>query len=145
MFARIVELTPKPQMKDEIVKVLRREVLPILKRQQGFMEFLPFEPETKTEKWIAVTLWAEKRDAERWEREGYPKVDGVLKLYLAAPAICNYYNVETSLSQHFAAALTARGTGQEKNPEGAGCCSGFLFRAPGVLGGRLLSPSETLL
>jgi hypothetical protein len=50
-------------MRDEIVKLLRREVLPILKEQQGFMEFLPFVPEIKTEKWITVTLWAEKRDA----------------------------------------------------------------------------------
>jgi hypothetical protein len=31
MFGRIVEFTPKPEMKDEIVSVLRREVLPILK------------------------------------------------------------------------------------------------------------------
>jgi heme-degrading monooxygenase HmoA len=107
MFARIVELTPKPEMKEEIVSVLCREVLPILKKQQGFMEFLPFVPETKAEKWITVTLWAEKRDADRWEREGFPKVEGILKLYLAAPAICNYYNVETSLCQRLAAALTA--------------------------------------
>jgi len=105
MFGRIVEFTPKPEMKDEIVNVLRREVLPILKKQQGFMEFLPFVPETKTEKWIAVTLWAEKRDADRWEREGYPHVDGILKLYLSAPPICNYYNVETSLCTHLVEAL----------------------------------------
>ena len=58
MFGRIVEFTPKPETKDEIVNVLRRE-------------------------------------------EGYPKLDGILKLYLAAPAICNYYNLETSLCRHF--------------------------------------------
>jgi heme-degrading monooxygenase HmoA len=107
MFARIVEFTPKPEMKEEVVNVVRREVLPILKKQAGFMEFLPFVPETKTEKWITVTLWAEKRDAERWEREGYPKVEGILKLYLTAPAICNQYDAETSLCKHFAEALTA--------------------------------------
>ena len=28
MFARIVEFTPKPETKDEIVNVLRKEVLP---------------------------------------------------------------------------------------------------------------------
>ena len=61
------------------------------------MEFPPFVPETKTEKWITVTLWAEKRDADRWKREGYPKLEGILKLYLAASAVCNHYNVETSI------------------------------------------------
>ena len=106
MFGRIVEFTPKPEMKDEIVNVLGKEVLPILKKQQGFMEFLLFAPETRTEKWIAVTLWAEKRDVDRWEREGYPKVEGILKLYLVASAVCNHYKVETSLCKHLVKALT---------------------------------------
>ena len=111
MFARIVEFTPKPEMKEEIVNVIRKEVLPILKKQQGFMEFLVFAPETKTEKWIAVTLWAEKRDVDRWEREGYPKVDGILKFYLVAPPIVNHFHVETSLCQcpRFLETLTASG------------------------------------
>jgi len=109
MFGRIVEFTPKPEMKDEIVNVLRNEVLPILCKQPGFVEFLPFVPETKTEKWITVTLWAEKRDEERWDREGYPKVDGILKLYLVAPPIVNHFYVETSLCQcqRFLVTLTA--------------------------------------
>ena len=109
MFARIVELTPKPEMKEEIVNILRKEVLPILRKQQGYREFLLFAPEAQTEKWIAVTLWAKKRDVERWEREGYPKVEGILKLYLVASALCNHYQVETSLCQHFVESLT---TGQ---------------------------------
>jgi quinol monooxygenase YgiN len=46
MFGRIVEFTPKPEMRDDIVNVLRREVLPILKKQ-GFMEFLLFAPEAR--------------------------------------------------------------------------------------------------
>jgi len=107
MFARIVEFTPKPEMKEEIVNVIRQEVLPILKKQQGFLEFLPFVPEPKTEKWITVTLRADKQYAEHWEREGYPMVEAILKLFLAAPAICTHYNVETSLCKHFEEAVTA--------------------------------------
>ncbi|MGA8540342.1 MAG: antibiotic biosynthesis monooxygenase [Terriglobales bacterium] len=98
MFARVVELTPKPEMKDEILNIVRKEVLPILNKQQGFMEFLPFVPEPKTERWITISLWAEKQYAERWEREGFPKVEGILKLFLAAPPICNHYTVETSFA-----------------------------------------------
>jgi quinol monooxygenase YgiN len=97
MFARVVEFTPKVEMKEEIINIVRNEVLPILKKQHGFMEFLPFVPETKTGRWITVTVWAEKGDAERWGREGFSKVEGILKLYLIAPVVCNLYNVETSL------------------------------------------------
>src|ERR1700688_1388793 len=107
MFARIGEFIPKLEQKDEFVKVLRNEVLPILKKQTGFLEILAFVPETKTEKMITITLWAEKRDAERYERETYSKVEGILKPYLTTPVTYKHYNVETSGCQHFVEALTA--------------------------------------
>jgi hypothetical protein len=107
MFARIVEFIPKFEQKEEFVKVVRNEVLPILKKQTGFLEILPLLPETKSEKMITITLWAEKRDAERYEREMYPKVEGILKPYLTSPVTFKHYNVETSVCQHFVEALTA--------------------------------------
>ncbi len=67
-------------------------------------------PETKTEKRVTITLWAEKWEAERWELEGFPPSwTGIFKLFMAAPAICNHYNVETSLCEHFAEALMSSG------------------------------------
>ena len=107
MFARIGEFIPNPEQKEEFVKVLRNEVLPILKKQAGFLEILPLFPETKTEKMITITLWAEKRDAERYERETYSKVEGILKPYLTNLITYKHYNVETSFCQHFVEALTA--------------------------------------
>src|SRR5438067_11989861 len=56
MFARIVEFIPKPEKKEEFVKKVRDEVLPILKTQKGFLEILPFFPENKAEKVITITL-----------------------------------------------------------------------------------------
>ena len=65
------------------------------------------EPETKTEKMIIITLWAEKRDTERYEREVYPKVEAIVKPYLTTAVTFKHYNVETTLCQHFVEALTA--------------------------------------
>ena len=107
MFARIVEFIPKTEKREEFVKVMRNKVLPILKKQPGFMEILPFEPETKTEKMICITLWTEKRNAERYEHEAYPKVDEILMPYLTTPVTFKHYNLEASLCQHFVEALTA--------------------------------------
>jgi heme-degrading monooxygenase HmoA len=59
MFARIVEFIPRLEKKEEFVKVVRNEVLPILKKQPGFLEILPFFPETKAEKVMTITLWTE--------------------------------------------------------------------------------------
>ena len=107
MFARIVEFIPKLEKKEEFVKVIRNEVLPILKKQTGFMELLPFFPETKNEKVIAVTLWTEKGNAERYGREVFPKVEEILKPYLTSPITYKLYNVETTLCEHFVHALAA--------------------------------------
>jgi hypothetical protein len=107
MFARIVEFIPKLEKKEESVKVIRNEVLPILKQQTGFMELLPFFPETETEKVIAITLWTEKRNAERYERKVFPKVEEILEPYLTTPITFKAYNLETTLCEHFVQVLAA--------------------------------------
>lgn len=107
MFARIIEFIPKLEKKEELVKVVRNEVLPILKKQTGFLEVLPFFPEIKNEKVITVTLWMEKRDAERYEREVFPKVEEILMPYLTTPITYKLYSLETTLCEHFVQALTA--------------------------------------
>ena len=107
MFARIVEFTPKLEKKEELVKVIRNDVLPILKKQTGFMEILPFFPETKSEKVVVVSLWMEQRNAERYEREAFPKVEEILQPYLTTPITFKSYKVETTLCEHFVQALAA--------------------------------------
>jgi hypothetical protein len=107
MFARIFEFTPRIELKDELVKKVRNEILPILKKQNGFLEILPLFPESKVEKVVAITLWTEKVHAEHYEHEVYPKVEAILKPYLLAPASVKPYTVETTLCQHFVEALAA--------------------------------------
>ena len=107
MFARVVEFVPKLEKKEELVKALRNEVLPILKKQTGFMEILPFFPEAKNEKVISITLWEEKRYADRYEREAFGKVAEILKPYLTTPIMYKPYNFETAVCEHFVKALAA--------------------------------------
>jgi len=107
MFARINEFVVKPEKKDEYFKTVKNEVLPLLKKQTGFLEVLPFVPETKNEKFINITLWMEKKDAERYERDVFPKVEEILKPHLATPITWKLYTVETTMCKHFVEALAA--------------------------------------
>ena len=75
MFARILEFVPLMEKKDEFIRVVKKEVLPILRKQEGFLEILPLVPEVKTEKVLAVTLWTDKKELERDEKEWYPRVE----------------------------------------------------------------------
>jgi heme-degrading monooxygenase HmoA len=108
MFARILEFVPKMEKKEELIRLVQNEVLPILKKQPGFMEILPFEPEVKNEKVLTVTLWAEKRNFERYEKETFPKIEELIKPYLNTPILVhNVYKLETRLCEHFEKALIA--------------------------------------
>jgi heme-degrading monooxygenase HmoA len=108
MFARILNFEVKPEKKDEFVKTMKNQVLPILKKQTGFLEILPFFPEKmKEEKVINISLWTTKQDAERYEREWYPKVFDILKPFLTTPVVANYYNLETTVCEHFVDTLAA--------------------------------------
>ena len=95
------------EKKDEFIKVVKNEVLPILKKQNGFLEILPFFPEIKTEKVLTISLWTEKRYAEMYEREWFPKVQEIMKPYLTTPITFKYYMVETTLCEHFEKSLAA--------------------------------------
>ena len=108
MFARILDFEVKPEKKEEFVKVVKNEIVPILKKQTGFLEILPFSPENmKEEKVITISLWTTRSDAERYEREFYPKALDILKPFLTTPVKVNYYKLETTVCEHFADALTA--------------------------------------
>jgi quinol monooxygenase YgiN len=44
MFARILNFEVKPEKKEEFVRVVKNEVVPILKQQIGFLRYCPFSP-----------------------------------------------------------------------------------------------------
>lgn len=107
MFARILDFEVKMEKKEEFVKVMRNQVLPILKKQTGFLEILPFFPEKMKEKVFTISLWTTKQDAERYEREFYPKIHDIVKPFLTTPVGVNYYNLEATLCEHFVESLAA--------------------------------------
>ncbi len=108
MFARILDFNVKFEKKEEFVKVMKNQVLPILKKQTGFLEILPFFPEKmKEDRWLTISLWTTKQDAERYEREFYPKVSDIVKPFLTTPVQVNFYNLETTLCEHFIESLAA--------------------------------------
>ncbi|MGA7573501.1 MAG: hypothetical protein WCA97_05925 [Terriglobales bacterium] len=106
MVACILAFEVKVEKKEELVKVLKDQVLPILKQQVGFLEILPFFHEKVTEeKVFTITLWTTRRDAERYEGEFHPKVLDILTPCLTTPVEVSYSNLETALCDRFVDAL----------------------------------------
>ena len=113
MFARILDCEVKLEKKEEFVKVIKNEVLPILKKQTGFLEILPLFPEKmKEEKVITISLWTTKADAERYEREFYPKV---LNIAEALPDHTGQCELLTNSRPHSASTSSRRWPPERSN------------------------------
>lgn len=105
MFARIVEIAPKLEKKEELLKTIRQEILSILKKQPGFLELLPFVPEVASEHMIAITLWTDRREADRYAVDVFPRIEQVLRPFLSIPVWVRMYTVETTVCKHLVDAL----------------------------------------
>jgi len=105
MFARFTELHIVGK-KEEFLNTIRNQVLPILRKQPGFLEILPFVADNRPEKVVVISIWDSKANAEKHESETYPRVLEILKA-IATPTTVGKYQVETSLCAHFAELLVA--------------------------------------
>lgn len=105
MFARFLELTIKPEKKPDLMKALKDEVLPTLKKCNGFFEMIPLEAEAEPTKFYLMSLWHDKRDAEQFHREHFPKVRAIYEPFLTAPIVVRLcYVNETVTTRKFIAA-----------------------------------------
>jgi quinol monooxygenase YgiN len=101
MFARVVEFTPKPEKRDEIIKMARQEMLPLLRKQPGFLDWLPLVPENANEKFMTIALWTGKTEAEKFAKEVFPRVEEMFQPFLETSSSYSVrtYTVETTLSE----------------------------------------------
>ena len=73
MFARTVRMQLKPNSVPEFTLTVEKEVIPILRKQQGFKDEITFVPSDGKEA-VAISLWEQKENAEAYSRGAYPEV-----------------------------------------------------------------------
>ena len=77
MFARNVSIHLKPNMLSDYARTFEKEVLPLLRKQNGFKDEITFSSPSGTEI-TAISLWDNKANAEAYSGKAYPEV---LKLW----------------------------------------------------------------
>jgi len=105
MFARKLEFDLMLVKKEEFLRQVRDEVLPILKKQAGFVDILGVTDELKVEKALVISLWETKEHAMKYEKEVFPKIRALLKPYLLTPFVVTPCVVETTISARILAAV----------------------------------------
>jgi hypothetical protein len=106
MFTRHVMARLKPKSAPEFTRLMEKEVIPMLRKQKGFVDEITFISPDLTEA-VGNSFWETKADAEAYTRTGYPEVLQSLKTVVEGTPTVGTANVSNSTFHKIAAAHAA--------------------------------------
>ncbi len=107
MFTRIVELISESGKAKELANTINEKVLPILKKQRGFVDETVLISDTEPTRVLGLSFWNSKEDAERYHQEQYPKIHEMLKHLLETEPNIRTFDVHTSTTHRIVAGKAA--------------------------------------
>ena len=107
MFTRIVELTTKPGKNRQLADAIDDKVLPILKKQKGFVDETVFVSDKEDNRVLAQGFWNTKEDAEEYHRAEYQNVHEMIRHLLESEPVIRTFNVHSSTNVKIAAGKAA--------------------------------------
>ncbi|HEY4682233.1 MAG TPA: hypothetical protein VIH17_03175 [Candidatus Acidoferrales bacterium] len=106
MFARRVSMQLKPNSIVEFTRTLEKEIIPLLRKQNGFQDEITFVVPGGTEA-FGLSLWDREENAEAYNRGSYPGVLKTLARVVEGTPQVHTYEVSNSTFHKIAAAVTA--------------------------------------
>ena len=107
MFTRIVELTTKPGKNKQLSDTINDKVLPILKKQKGFVDETVLVSDKEDNRVLSLSFWNTREDAEQYHRTEYEKIHETLRHLLDAEPVIRTFEVHTSTTPRIAAGKAA--------------------------------------
>ena len=106
MFARHVVVRLKAKSAPEFTRLMEKEVIPMLRKQKGFLDEIAFISPDLTEA-VGNSFGATQADAEAYSRKGYSEVMKALERVLDGTPTVGTANVSNSTFHKIAAAHAA--------------------------------------
>ena len=107
MYTRVVELTSKPGKARELCDTIDEKVVPILKKQTGFVDETVLASDGEPNRVLGLSFWNSKEDAERYHREQYPQVHETMKHLLETDPVIRTFDVQSSTTHRITARKAA--------------------------------------
>jgi heme-degrading monooxygenase HmoA len=107
MFTRIVEMTSKNGKARELSRTINDKVLALLNNQPGFVDEIMLVSEQNPGRLVAMSFWETKEDAEKYNRETFPKVNEILRDQIEGPPKVQTFDVEHSTAHDITAGKAA--------------------------------------
>ena len=107
MFTRVVELTSKPGKAQELSNTINEKGVPILKKQNGFVDEIILNSNAESDRVLALSFWKTREDAERYQREQYKNIHDSIRHLLQGEPNIRTFDVHSSTGQKIAAERAA--------------------------------------
>ena len=104
MFARHITIQLKPTMLNQFPVAFEKEILPLLRKQKGFLDELLLVTPEKREV-VAISLWETEEYADTYTRELYPQIEKIVTRFAEGVPVINKYEVEYSTFHKIVAAV----------------------------------------
>ena len=95
MYARRVSVELKPNTQADFTNKLQAEIIPLLRKQKGFLDEITFVNAAGKEA-FAVSLWDTKENAEAYNRGSYLEVTKILATLVDGTPQVQTYEVANS-------------------------------------------------
>ncbi len=102
MFTRLVDVRTKSGKARDFSTTLNDKVLPLLKKQTGFLDEITLVSRADPDRILALSFWDTEEHAERYNREQYPTVRDMLLSALEEEPTVETFDVDTSTSHRIA-------------------------------------------
>jgi hypothetical protein len=90
MYARNVSISLKPNTATEFTQTLEKEILPLMRKQNGFKDEITFLGAGGKDA-LAISLWDRKESADLYGRDTYAQVlKGLAKVVEGTPQVHGY-------------------------------------------------------
>ena len=96
MYTRVVELTTKPGKARELSRTISDKVLSLLKSQPGFVDEISLISDQNPDQITALSFWKTREDAERYQRETFPKVNDLIRNHVDGTPQVRTFDVDYS-------------------------------------------------
>jgi hypothetical protein len=103
MYARNLTLHLKANSAAEFTRTVETDVLPVLRKQNGFRDELTFVDAGRNEA-VAISLWDKKESADAYNRDTYPQVLKTMAKVVEGTPKLEAYEVSNSTFHKIAAA-----------------------------------------
>ncbi len=106
MFARRVSMHLKPNSVAEFTQRIEKDILPLLRKQNGFQDELTFVAPSGTEA-FGISIWDKAENAEAYNSGTYPEVVKILATVVEGTPKVETFEVANSTFHKIAAAVAA--------------------------------------